>query len=219
MDVLSTFGNLGFSAISFLLILALVLALSCYVKIVTVLSIVRLGLGANSVPSTFVTGSLALALSFFVMYPTLLKSTKAMDRVASGRAVVSDQVRAEALNAGLESWKGFLIKHVPSVELERFSSIARKIDGQSGPEVIADQRSLRILAPAFLVSELKSAFGTGLSLFLPFLVIELLVASILSALGMERLSPSLVSFPFKLLLFVMLDGWAVITANLALTYT
>ena len=214
----------GFSALGLLLLVLVALAFSSYVKIITVLGMLRVGLGFYSVPSAFVTGGLAIALAFFVMYPTLTRCTNAMDEVirAGGRPV-SDMQRAKALDVGFEQWKGFLKRHVHAKEVQRFSELAAVLDAsakESGTSEGTDVNpaSWRILAPAFLVSELKEAFATGLSLFLPFLIIDLLVANILLAIGLERVSIVSVAFPFKLLLFVTLDGWSLITGNLVATY-
>lgn len=229
MDAASFFANLGFSAFTVVLLLFFVLVLSAYVKIVTVLGIVRVGFGTDGLPSAFVTGGFAIVLAFFVMYPTLIRSSTAMDQIRMSQPKLTDQLRAAAFNAGLDKWKEFLRLHAHQAEVERFSEIAQDIDRKhlvQGGQQVPKPRVLkgysadswRILAPAFLVSELKEAFATGLSLFLPFLVIELLVANVLAAVGLERMNPSLVSFPFKLLLFVMADGWTLITTNLVATY-
>jgi flagellar biosynthesis protein FliP len=229
VDAPSFIANLGFSVITVLVVLFFVLVFSAYVKIVTVLSIVRVGLGLGSLPAVFVVGGLSFGLSFFVMYPTLLDSSRAMDQVLQARsAPVSDQLRAAAFNAGLERWKVFLRTCAHKSEVERFTEIAAKLDAagkvkdnEQKPEASAssvDPNSWRILAPAFLVSELKEAFATGLTLFLPLLVIDLFIANVLVAVGLERMSPAVVSFPFKLLLFVMVDGWTLITTNLVSTY-
>jgi flagellar biosynthesis protein FliP len=222
VDAPDFIAAMGFSAVAAALALFLALVFSSYVKIVTVLSIVRFGLGVESLPAVVVTGGLALALSFFVMYPTLDAATTAMDRTvsASGRPV-NDQVRAAAINAGLLQWKQFLDRHTHETEKMRFLQVAERIDGTAvdhqKPET-PSASSWRVLAPAFLVSELKEAFATGLSLLLPFLIVDLVVAHVMLAIGLERLNPTSISFPFKLLLFVMVDGWALITANLAATY-
>ncbi|MFN8391705.1 MAG: flagellar type III secretion system pore protein FliP [Bdellovibrionota bacterium] len=221
-DVASLFAELGLSVISVLVLVFLALLFSCYVKIVTVLGMVRAGIGLGSLPAAFVTGGLALALSFFVMFPQLRDSANAMDGVLKSKSVVTDRDRAQAVNAGVAKWKQFLEQHVHPDELHRFSGIATKLNQKAGAEV-GEQESLehswQILAPAFLVSELKDAFRTGLSVFLPFLVIDLLAATILVAVGLERLNPSVVSFPLKVLLFVLVDGWALITTNLVATYS
>ncbi len=215
MDPISTIGQLGLSAFSVFFLFLLVLVLSSYIKLATVLGIVRIGFGVDSLPSTLITGGLALVLSFFVMWPTISQSCESMDRVLRS-GVVDDQLRARALNAGLLEWKQFVERHAEEEDRKRFLEIANR---GKGTEVQEAEDSWRVLAPAFMVSELKEAFATGLSLFLPFLVIDLLVASVLAALGSEHLNSALVSFPFKVLLFVMVDGWAIITTNLVASYS
>jgi flagellar biosynthesis protein FliP len=215
VDPISTIGQLGLSAFTVFFLFLLVLVLSSYIKLATVLGIVRIGFGVDSLPSTLITGGLALVLSFFVMWPTISSSCSSMDRVL-GTEVVTDELRAKALNAGLLEWKQFVERHANPEDRQRFLEIANR---GATAETIEQDDSWRVLAPAFLVSELKEAFATGLSLFLPFLVIDLLVASVLAALGSEHISSGLVSFPFKILLFVMVDGWAIITTNLVASYS
>ena len=166
--------------------------------------------------------------SFFVMYPTLIESSRAMDQVLKSRSNVTDEARAAAFNAGIEKWKFFVRAHAGKPEVERFGDLARRFDTAATAKrsitsadtghLAIDLDSWRILAPAFLVSELKSAFATGLTLFLPFLVIDLFVANVLVAVALERINPALVALPFKLMLFVLLDGWSMITTNLVSTY-
>ena len=229
MDATSFIAELGLSAVSLLLLLLVALVFSAYVKIVTVLGILRAGLGVGSLPSAFVVSGLALALSVLVMYPTLLDSSRAIDRALHGKgSFASDQERAAAFAAGIEKWRLFVKAHAGKTEVERFSVLARKIDSASSSadaargveqgEISEESDSWRVLAPAFLVSELKGAFATGLTLFLPFLVIDLVIASLLTSLSIDRLNPAIVALPFKLLLFVMLDGWTLITTNLVSTY-
>lgn len=198
-------------------ILALAVLLSAYVKIATVLSLVRMGFGLNSLPSVFVTGGLALGLTFLVMYPTIQASTRAIDAELKNASAANQQT-VRALAAGVEEWKKFLSAHSKGEEIQRFTAIAQSIDTKAGVAVAEQEVGLRVLAPAFLVSELREAFSIGLSLLLPFVVVELLVGITLAALGLERLDPALVSLPFKLVLFVLADGWSLITSNLAATY-
>src|SRR5690606_23380959 len=117
----------------------------------------------------------------------------------------------------LSVWKGFLQKNSHESEVARFLDLARQMPADDGTASL-QSGSWRVLAPAFLVSELKEAFATGFSLFLPFLVIELVVAHLLVAVGLERLSPGVVSLPFKLLVFVLVDGWTLITTGLVTSY-
>lgn len=191
------------------MLLFLVFVLSAYVKIVTVLGILRVGLGTDSIPSMLVTSGLAFVLSLFVMYPTL---------AAWGGAAAQQRGGAGYYRTGLDEWRQFLSAHAHSEEKTRFANLAARLDGAAPPSAASAGESWRVLAPAFLSSELKEAFATGLSLFMPFLVIDLLIATVLAGVGLERLNPVAVAFPFKLLLFVMVDGWSLITINLASTY-
>jgi len=216
----AVFANLGLSTLGLLILVLLALLFSSYVKIVTVLSILRAGIGANSIPAVFVTTGLALALSLTVMFPTIRDSARAMDSVLKdASSPPSPQVQAQALDKGLGVWQGFLNTHASEGEKQRFASIAARLDKVAEPSAVENyKQSWRILAPAFLVTELQNAFATGISIFLPFLVIDLLIAGILAAVGMTEMNPSFVSLPFKLFLFVMVDGWGLIAGNLLLTY-
>lgn len=219
------FSELGISAVGILALVFFALLFSSYVKIVTVLGMIRIGLGLDSVPAAFLSGGVALTLSYFVMYPVIQSSASAIDSTLHGKTALSDSERAQAINAGIDQWKKFLIQRVKKEDAERFQKLALTLDAHyqnsgaktdSGENVVS---SWRILAPAFLVSELKDAFSTGLAVYLPFLVIDLLAAVILVALGLDRLNPILVSFPFKLSAFVLLDDWSHIVGNLIATYS
>ncbi|MCB0345642.1 MAG: EscR/YscR/HrcR family type III secretion system export apparatus protein [Bdellovibrionales bacterium] len=209
-EFLLLWANFGLPLVSIVLIALLALLFSSYVKIVTVLGILRAGLGAGSVPAIVVTSGLALALSFFVMFPTLKGVTKAMH--AEARQGAS---QAEVLAAGVSRWKVFLEKHADEATTDAFAKLAAKSDGDAPEQHVG---SWRVLAPAFVVSELKRAFATGLSIFLPFLAIDLIVANVLVAIGLVHFSPLIASLPLKLLLFVVVDGWGLITTNLVETY-
>ena len=220
-DGISVFGQLGFSALSLGLLLLMALLLSSYVKIATVLGMVRLGFGFSSLPSAFITGGLAISLSFFVMYPTLQRSTAAMDRTIATKnaAAITDADRAAALNAGIAEWKPFLQQFAEKKDVTRFAEVAAKLDGKDAANAASLADSWRILIPAFVVSELKRAFVTGMNVFLPFLVIDIVVMALLAAVGFEKLEPQFVSIPFKVAAFVLVDGWTIITSNLVSTYT
>lgn len=217
-QLLTMAGTLGLPLVSVLLLCFLALVFSSYVKIATVLGIVRAGFGFYSFPSALATTGLALALSFLVMYPTLDRAARAMDQVArEGYGEVERQARV--VDAGVEEWRRFVSTHAHDEEQERFAAVAAKLaQGSEATEQHNLAEAWQVLAPAFLVSELKEAFSTGLSIFLPLLVIDLLVANILAALGLVQLSPMLVAFPFKLMLFVLVDGWSLVTTNLVTTY-
>lgn len=251
-EVLRSLSGGQLSFLPLLLAIFLFLTVGCYVKIVTVLSVLRVGLGFGSLPSWFVTSTLALMLSLFVMFPTLQTSSQTFDQIVKAGGG-DEPARLRALEGGLEKWKAFLLLHAHQEERDRFAKVAEELDQRTAEmteektaekdrqrknrpgnpqvesvntnETVAPVASVpvsteswRILAPAFLVSELKEAFATGLSLFLPFLVVELVVANLLLAIGYSQVSPCYVAFPFKLLLFVLVDGWGLITSNLVLSY-
>jgi type III secretion protein R len=233
-DFLSIF-QLGIPLASVFVLLFLALVFSSYVKIVTVLAILRAGLGFYSVPSAFVTGGLAFSLALFVMYPTMQLSADAVQKEMEIRGSdLSNEDQATVILRGMDEWKKFVRTHTHQEERLAFVEMAKRLDqkgqviqpdAEAQVEEVVEQKtagglddSWRVLAPAFLVSELKEAFATGVSLFLPFLVVELLVAAALASTGLNQLSPHIVAFPFKLLLFVALDGWTLITTNLAQTY-
>lgn len=211
-------SNLGLPIAAAIVFCLLALIFSSYIKISTILSILRLGFGFDSLPSSFVTGSLALVLSFFVMYPLIKDSNQLIEEsIAQAKGVQDlEQKRIIAYSQASEKWKTFVIKNSQQEEVKRFSELATKIDNKpSSPELAS---SWRVLAPAFVISELKEAFKTGLNLFLPLLVIDLVVALILAAIDFNRLNPSLIALPLKILLFVILDGWSIITSNIVATY-
>ncbi len=225
-NIASSIAQSGFSVLALVALFLTVLSLSSYVKIVTVLSIVRAGFGMESIPSGFVTGIISLVLSLFIMFPTIQSSTASFDStIAGARGPVTDQLRAKATTAAFEEWKLFLSRHAHPQEKERFLKIARDlasknpVGSKKSPTPAEESaESIRVLAPAFLVSELKEAFSTGLTLFLPLLVVDLVVSNVLVAVGLLQVSPFLVSLPFKLLLFVLVDGWGLIVGNLLLSY-
>jgi len=220
--IFSIISQFGFSLFALFAVLLFALAFSSYIKLATVLGILRVGLGSEGLPSVFVTGSLALALTALVMFPTINDALSAMDKVLSKQSVIDDHVRGQALAVGVEEWRKFVYQFSESSERQRFARLANKLQGvpvessKGGENAL--ERSWQVLAPAFLVSELKIAFRLGFTIFLPLLLIDLFVANLLLAIGYEQLSPHLIGFPLKILLFVMVDGWSLITGNLVATY-
>jgi len=206
-------GNL----LGFALILGGVLLLSSFVKIVTVLGLVRVGLGVGSFPSAFVTGGLAIALSIITMMPTLLAVSQEMKSLAGASGKLAPSERTEALGRAASKWQDFLAQHAEEKDVARFSALQKEILKEE-QQVSDESAGFGVYASAFLVTELREAFATGLTLFLPFLVVDLVIAQILLALGLVQLAPVLVALPFKLLLFVMVDGWGLITENLIRSY-
>ncbi|MFH0900348.1 MAG: type III secretion system export apparatus subunit SctR [Pseudomonadota bacterium] len=194
---------------------------SSFVKIAVVLSIVRNAIGAPQVPPSMVVTGLALVLSALVMTPVAekmydtLKPAFMVREKESAEKAAADLVSTAASAA--EPLRQFLAKHAHSRDRAVFVDIARRMRPPEERARIADSGFL-VLLPAFLTSELKEAFSIGFLLFIPFLVIDLVVANVLLSLGMHMLSPTTISLPFKLLLFVMVDGWALLARGLALSY-
>ncbi len=188
---------------------ALVLMMTSFLRILVVLSILRQALGLQGSPPTQVLVGLSLFLSLFVMAPTLSEvNAAAIEPYASGT------LTADAAIAGAgEEFHSFMIRQTREANLLMFADLAGVGQFAQPADV-----PFSILLPAFVTSELETAFQIGFMLFLPFLVIDLVVASVLMSLGMMMLSPTIVSLPFKLLLFVLVDGWALLMGSLAMSF-
>jgi flagellar biosynthetic protein FliP len=188
---------------------SLLLGMTAFTRIIIVLSILRQALGTQQTPPNQVLIALALFLTFFVMQPVL---TEVYDQ-ALAPALDGTMTQEAALQRGGEIMKEFMIENTRQNDLAMFADLAG-----DGPYADAQAVPFRVLLPAFMTSELKTAFQIGFLIFLPFLVIDIVIASILMALGMMMVSPVLVALPFKLLLFVLVDGWALTVASLAAGY-
>ena len=198
---------LFFTALSFLP--AALLMMTGFTRIVIVLSLMRQAIGAQSAPPNQVIIGLSLFLTLFVMGPTLDKVYKdAYEPFAANRISFS-----EALDRGQVPMRSFMGKQTRQSDLTLFAKMA-KIEGEVKPETVP----FRVLVPAFVTSELKSAFQIGFLIFIPFLVIDMVVASVLMSLGMMMLSPVMVALPFKLMLFVLADGWNLLLGSLAASF-
>jgi flagellar biosynthetic protein FliP len=188
---------------------ALVLMMTSFLRILVVLSILRQALGLQGSPPTQVLIGLALFLSLFVMAPTLdAVNAAAIEPYASGTLGAD----AAIASAG-EAFHAFMIRQTREANLMMFADIAAVGAFASEADI-----PFSILLPAFVTSELETAFQIGFMIFLPFLVIDLVVASVLMSLGMMMLSPTIISLPFKLLLFVLVDGWALMMGSLAMSF-
>ncbi len=188
---------------------ALLLAMTAFTRIIIVLSILRQALGMATTPSNQVLTGLALFLTFFVMSSTINQS------YAGGiRPYLDGQLAGEtALDRTLQPLKKFMLAQTRENDLQLFSKLSGKAQYAS-----ADEVPLSVLVPTFLTSELKTAFQIGFMVFIPFLVIDLVVASVLMSMGMMMLSPVLVSLPFKIMLFVVVDGWTLLMGTLAASF-
>jgi flagellar biosynthetic protein FliP len=185
---------------------AALMMMTAFTRIIVVLAILRQALGTAQTPSSQVLIGLALFLTFFVMTPVF-------DRIYND--AVQPYLREEitlvpALEQAAKPLRAFMMAQTRDTDLAVFARIAGH-EGFQDPEEVP----LQLLVPAFVTSELKTAFQVGFLLFMPFLVIDLVVASVLMAMGMMMLSPPIISFPFKLMLFVLVDGWALVMGTLA----
>lgn len=187
--------------------------LTCYVKVAVVLSVLRGALG-GAIPPRSVTVAVAVLLSGFVMAPVVERAVRAAGPGFSRGDAASV---GEAVAAAGEPVREFLQAHTPERERKSFLELARRLRQPAEREGIGE-RDLVVLAPAFVVAELRAAFQIGFLIFLPFLVLELVIATLLAALGMHGLDARAVSLPFKLLLFVLADGWHLLGRGLILGY-
>ena len=184
---------------------AMVILMTSFTRIVVVMSILRQAMGLQQTPSNQVIIGIALFLTFFIMSPVLNKIND-----TAVQPYLNEQMSArQAFDLAQAPMKDFMLKQTRVKDLETFVNISGST--ATAPEDV----SMTVLIPAFITSELKTAFQIGFMLFLPFLIIDLVVASVLMAMGMMMLSPMIVSLPFKLMLFVLVDGWNLILSTLA----
>jgi type III secretion protein R len=197
------------------------LMVTSFVKISVVLSIVRSALGTQQIPPTQVITGLAIILTVYIMAPVGTDMYRQAGDLAHVQgdllSVKSANVLIDAARRSGEPLRAFLVKHSTIKDRTMFFTIARRMRPEADRADVGDQ-DFMVLVPAFVISELKQAFQIGFILFVPFIVIDMVVANILLALGMHMLAPSTVSLPFKLLLFVLVDGWYLITKGLVLGY-
>jgi type III secretion protein R len=194
------------------------MSVTAFVKISTVLQIVRSAIGAQSVPSGTVVMALAAALTLLAMAPVGQKiADRAAPLVAAAKTPDTVSLVQDGIDAVREPMRQFLSSNASEREKARFLEVARKARPEADRAAVHPD-DLPVLVPAFVVTELTEAFAIGFLLFLPFLVIDLVVANILLALGMQMLSPTQVSLPFKLLLFVAINGWGLLAQALVTGY-
>lgn len=188
---------------------SILIMMTSFVRIVVVLSLLRTALGLQQSPPNSVIVSLAMFLSLFVMTPTLA------DAYRQGiQPMMNNQVTTEVgFTRALVPMKKFMLAHVRAADLKLFSDMAK-----TKPTNDPAQVAVTTLAPAFMLSELKRAFEIGFLIFVPFLIIDMAVASILMSMGMMMLPPVIISLPFKLIFFVLVDGWRLIAGSLVQSY-
>jgi len=189
---------------------SILVMMTSFTRIVVVLSLLRTALGTATAPPNAVLISLAMFLTAFVMWPTF---TTAYD--VGVRPLMANEITPEqAFERASDPFRAFMMKNVRDKDLKLFMDLSRT----PTPERPEDM-SLRVLVPSFMISELKRAFEIGFLLFLPFLIIDLVVASVLMSMGMMMLPPVVVSLPFKLIFFVLVDGWHLVAGSLVRSFT
>ncbi|HFC54402.1 MAG TPA: flagellar biosynthesis protein FliP [Gammaproteobacteria bacterium] len=189
---------------------AALIMMTSFTRIVIVFAILRQALGMPTTPSNQILIGLALFLTFFIMTPVL-------DRINRDalQPYLEDRMEfQEAVDSASRPLKTFMLGQTRDNDLALFVRLSGRQEGFESPEDVP----LRILLPAFVTSELKTAFQIGFLLFVPFIIIDLVVASVLMSMGMMMLSPMIISLPFKLMLFVLVDGWSLIMSTLAASF-
>jgi len=189
---------------------SILVMMTSFTRIVVVLSLLRTALGTQTAPPNSVIVSLALFLTAFVMGPALQQAYDVGLRPLANNEITLEQ----AFERASGPLRAFMQKNVREKDLKLFVDMS----GETAPAT-PEEVSLRVLVPAFMISELKRAFEIGFLLFLPFLVIDLVVASVLMSMGMMMLPPVVVSLPFKLIFFVLVDGWSLVAGSLIQSYT
>ncbi len=207
----------------FLVLLALAalpfaaMVVTSYTKIAIVLGLLRNAIGVQQVPPNMVLNGVAIIISCYIMAPVFIDAGKGFQAGSAGSTGSSTQTMMQAADAAREPFRRFLDKHAEEREKQFFLRSASLIwPGEQAAALKKDD--LIVLAPAFLLSELTAAFRIGFLLYLAFIVIDIVIANVLLAMGLSQVTPSNVAIPFKLLLFVTLDGWSRLVHGLVLTY-
>ena len=195
-----------FAALSF--IPAMILMMTSFTRIVIVLSLMRQALGLQTTPPNQVIIGMSLFLTFFIMSPTLEKVYAEAYQPYSTQQITLQ----EATEKASDSLREFMLVQTRQADIALFTTIA------GDTEEVGEKIPMHIMIPAFVISELKTAFQIGFLIFIPFLVIDLVVASVLMSMGMMMLSPVLVSLPFKLMLFVLADGWHLLIGSMVASF-
>lgn len=196
--------------------------LTSFIKISVVLSILRNAIGTQQVPPSTVITGLAFILSIFIMAPIGRQMYDAAGVVPNTRDIFSEaSVKGlfSAVQTGKEPLRKFLARHSHATDRLLFMELSMRLQKSSGtPTPQIDKEDFQVLIPSFAISQLKEAFQVGFLVFVPFLIIDMVVANVLLSMGMSMLSPVVISLPFKLLLFVLVDGWYLVVRGLVLSY-
>jgi flagellar biosynthesis protein FliP len=188
---------------------SILIMVTSFTRIIVVLSLLRSALGVQQTPPNSVLISLALFLTLFIMTPTFEAAYK-----AGVQPLLAEEINeAEAFTRGIEPFRQFMLTHTREKDIDLFRDLAKVEDA-----VTIEQTPIQALIPAFMISELRRAFEIGFLIFLPFLIIDMVVASILMSMGMMMLPPSMIALPFKLIFFVLVDGWYLIAGSMVQSY-
>ncbi len=188
---------------------AILILMTCFTRIIVIFSFLRQALGTQQMPPNQLLVGLSLFLTFFIMRPAFNEiNTQALKPFLDGE--IKQEV---ALESGLLPLRKFMFKQTRPEDLKLFLSLA----GQKSAETRADVETM-VLIPAFVISELKTAFQIGFIIYLPFLIIDMVIASVLMAMGMMMLPPVVISLPFKIMLFVIVDGWSLIVGSMVKSF-
>ncbi len=190
---------------------SIIIMMTSFVRIIVVFSFLRSAIGTQQAPPNQVLTGLAIFLTIFIMAPTFTEINDKAFKPYMDNSISQDA----AIEAGSKPLRVFMLRQTGQKDLKLFMDASK----QDKSKMTKDNVPLYIVIPAFMISELKKAFTIGFLLFIPFLVIDLVVASVLMSMGMFMLPPVMISLPFKLLLFVMVDGWYLIVKSLMLSYT
>jgi flagellar biosynthetic protein FliP len=189
----------------------LLIMVTSFTRFVIAFSILRAGIGLQSTPANMILISLSLFMTFYVMAPTF-------DQAWNGgvKPLMDNQItQQEAVGKIAEPFRTFMLRNVRDKDFDLFADLAR----ERGQEVARDTVDLRILVPAFMISEIRRGFEIGFLIVLPFLVIDLIVATVTMAMGMRMLPPTVVSLPFKIMFFILIDGWNLLVGSLVRSFS
>ena len=205
-------GSLGLGLMGILILVA-----TSFLKLVVVMHILKSALGLQEVPPSMLINTLALVLTIYIMAPVGVQMMNIFSEYNISSENLKDPNIYPAAKASIEPLKDFMQEHTGEKETAFFANgLDKSMAKRNLPKM--DKESLIVLIPAFTTSQLKSAFQTGFMIYLPFIIIDLIVSNVLLALGMIMVSPIMISLPFKLLLFVMVDGWSRLLNSLVLSY-
>jgi flagellar biosynthesis protein FliP len=206
--IIRTFGLLTILSVA----PGILVMVTSFPRFIIAFSILRSGMGLSSTPSNMILTSLALFMTFFVMSPTLQRSW-----TDGAQPLLAEKItEAEALQRAAAPFRDFMIANTRDKDLKLFADIAAE---RGQPAVTGGKVDYRVLVPAFMISEIRRGFEIGFLIVLPFLVIDLIVATITMAMGMMMLPPTSISLPFKILFFVLIDGWNLLVGSLVRSFT